>query len=490
MTETADRHRAAPASSMPRGVDEDPRMPRLGGAAGFTAFIAGQWGEQERPAPEVEGSAAASRAHRARLSEALPGQVIVVAGGRAPIRVNDCSYDFRPHSDFVWLTGCNAEDAVLVMTPTGVGHDAVLFLPVPFRPGEEGFYADAVRGELWVGPSPGLPDWEQALDLPVRDLAELDSTLRAVPPALVTGHPDRPPALDLREDSAVLVRVLSELRMTKDGWEIAQLRKAVDATVLGFRQTVLEIPAAIRSGGERWLQGTFDRAARTYGNGPGYATIVGSGPHAPTLHWTRADGPVLPDELLLLDMGVEADSHYTADVTRTFPTSGRFTAVQRQVHDLVERSHRAGLAAVRPGRPFGDFFEACMEVIAQGLHDWDLLTVSVDEALSPQGQQHRRWLVCGIGHHLGLDVHDCSRSSYDAYQGAQLQPGVVMTVEPGLYFHANDLAVPPELRGLGVRLEDDVLVTATGAEVLSEALPIDASGIEDWMRAPVPDPPG
>ena len=125
-----------------------------------------------------------------------------------------------------------------------------------------------------------------------------------------------------------------------------KLRKAVDATVLGFRQTVLEIPAAIRSGGERWLQGTFDRAARTYGNGPGYATIVGSGPHAPTLHWTRADGPVLPDELLLLDMGVEADSHYTADVTRTFPTSGRFTAVQRQVHDLVERSHRAGLAAV------------------------------------------------------------------------------------------------------------------------------------------------
>lgn len=122
-----------------------------------------------------------------------------------------------------------------------------------------------------------------------------------------------------------------------------------------------------------------------------------------------------------------------------------------------------------------------MQVIAQGLHDWDLLPVSVDEALSPGGQQHRRWLVCGIGHHLGLDVHDCARSSYEAYQGGTLEPGMVMTVEPGLYFHAHDLAVPPELRGIGVRLEDDVLVTEAGSEVLSAALPIDASGIEMWM---------
>ena len=124
-----------------------------------------------------------------------------------------------------------------------------------------------------------------------------------------------------------------------------------------------------------------------------------------------------------------------------------------------------------------------MEVIAQGLHDWDLLPVSVDEALSPVGQQHRRYLVCGIGHHLGLNVHDCAKSSYQAYQGGSMAPGMVLTVEPGLYFHAFDETVPPELRGIGVRLEDDLLVTADGAEVLSDALPIDASGIEAWMRA-------
>jgi Xaa-Pro aminopeptidase len=481
VTQLDDRSAPASASSMPQGSDEDPRMPRLGRSPGFTDFIAGQWAETPRRVPVVDGAAGAAAAHRARLSAAFRGRTIVVAGGRAPARVNDCYYDFRPHSDFAWLTGCTAEDAVLVMTPAGSGHDAVLYLPAPFGPGEQGFFANPTYGELWVGATPRLADWQSALDLPVRDLSELDEAVTTPSGVLLGGHHDRPRVLGRQEASSELVRVLSELRMIKDPWEVEQLRQAVDATVLGFGQTVREIPTAVRGGGERWLQGTFDRAARTYGNGPGYATIVGSGPHAPTLHWVRADGPVLPDELLLLDMGVEVASLYTADVTRTFPASGRFSPVQRQVHDLVERAHRAGLDAVRPGRPFGDFFWACMEIIASGLHDWGLLPVSVDEALSPDGQQHRRWLVCGIGHHLGLDVHDCARSSYEAYQGGTLEPGVVLTVEPGLYFHANDLSVPPELRGVGVRIEDDVLVTETGSEVLSGALPIDAAGIEAWM---------
>jgi Xaa-Pro aminopeptidase len=272
--------------------------------------------------------------------------------------------------------------------------------------------------------------------------------------------------------------------MVKDAWEIQQMRLAVDATVEGFAAVAREIPRAIGEGlGERWLQGTFDRHARTHGNGTGYTTIVGSGPNAPVLHWVRCDGPVLPDAALLLDMGVEAKSLYTADVTRTLPASGTFSPQQRAVHDLVERAHRAGMAQVRPGTKYLDFHFAAMEVVAQGLHDWGLLPVSVDEALSPRGQQHRRYLACGIGHHLGLDTHDCGHAEYEEYMGADLEPGVVMTVEPGLYFHANDLTVPPELRGIGVRLEDDLLVTEDGAEVLSDALPIDTAGVEAWTQA-------
>jgi Xaa-Pro aminopeptidase len=440
--------------------------------------------------PDLQpGTAEAAAAHRARLSAALPGRTLVVASGTAPVRNDDNDYLLRADSAFVWATGCQAEDAVLVMTPSsdGTGHDAVIYMPPPFRPGEAGFFGSASHGELWVGPVPGLAEWQQALDVPVRPRGDLkaDATRgEALRGGLAACSLRADEARDLGlEPSAELDRVLSTLRAVKDAWEIGQMRQAVDLTVGGFEAVVSEIPHAIRDGlGERWLQGTFDRHGRTFGNGVGYSTIVGSGPHAPVLHWVRCDGPVLPDASILLDMGVEAKSLYTADVTRTIPASGTFTAAERAVHDLVEKSHRAGLAQVRPGVNYLEFHYAAMEVIAQGLSDWGILPVSVDEALSPQGQQHRRWLVCGIGHHLGLDVHDCSKAAGADYQGADLEPGVVMTVEPGLYFHRNDLTVPPELRGIGVRLEDDVLVTETGSDVLSDALPISTDGVEAWTK--------
>lgn len=444
--------------------------PRLAEVPGFVAFMGTGWGQPDRAASLAPGAAAAAATHRARLSAALPDETVVVRAGTAPMRSNDTAYDFRADSDFVWLAGASIEDAVLAMTPAAGGHDAVLYIPPPALPGVPEFFADAAHGELWVGPVPGMAEWSAALDLPVRPLAQLPEEVGSAAP----------------DDEAVLRRVLAELRMVKDAWEIEQLRQAVDDTVSGFAAVLAEVPRAMTGPGERWLQGTFDRYARTVGNGPGYASIVGGGHHAPTLHWVRCDGPVTDGELLLLDMGVETHTLYTADVTRTFPVSGRFSETQRQVHDLVERSHRAGLAAVGPGREFTDFHHASMEVIATGLHDWGLLPVSVDEALAPTGQHHRRWLVCGIGHHLGLDVHDCAQSRPEAYDGARMRPGMVLTVEPGLYFHAHDELVPPELRGLGVRIEDDLLVTPTGAEVLSSALPLDAPGLEAWMAQTVP----
>lgn len=457
-------------------------MPKLTLSPGFIRSMQAGWGEAERAPLLPVGAAEAAATHRDRLSAALPHKRLVVASGRAPMRVNDNAHVFRADSDFLWLVGAAIEDAVLVLDPVGSGHDATLYLPAPFRPGDDGFFGSALRGELWVGPMPGLSEYAQALSINTRPIEDM----RLEQGALVAGTPTTVgPAAEAFETltgSAELARILSELRMIKDVWEIAELRSAVDGTVDGFAATVREIPAAVRAGGERWLQGTFDRHARTVGNGPGYATIVGSGSHAPILHWVRADGDVDPEALLLLDMGVERRTGYTADVTRTFPASGSFSRAQRQVHDLVERSHRAGLAAVGPGRAWSDFHVASMEVLAQGLHDWGLLDVSVDEALSADGQQHRRYIVCGIGHHLGLDVHDCSSSSYAAYQDAVMRDGMVLTVEPGLYFQSFDESLPPELRGIGVRLEDDLLVTSAGAETLSSNLPIDADGIEQWMR--------
>lgn len=467
----------------PRTTTHDPRMPSLARSAGFAEWMRSGWGDAER-APRVEpGAAEAAAAHRQRLSDALPGHVIAVLAGRAHARVHDNFFDFRAHSDFLWLTGFGVPDAVLVLTPTASGHDATLYVTPPARPGAAAFHADAAHGELWVGPQPGITELTEALGLRVRALDEL----ALADDALLAGHSVVGAAAGAhvggRVRSAQLARALAELRIEKDPWELDELRAAVRHTVDGFAAVRREIPQAVRSGGERWLQGTFDRHARTVGQAPGYASIVGSGANAPVLHWVRADGDVDPDALLLLDMGVENRSGYTADVTRTLPASGRFSAAQREVHDLVERSHRAGLAAVGPGRDWRDFHAACMEVLAQGLHDWGMLPVSVDEALHADGQHHRRYIVCGVGHHLGLDVHDCGAASYGQYFEARMRPGMALTVEPGLYFHAWDETVPPELRGIGVRIEDDVVVTPGGHEVLSAALPIDAAGLEHWMES-------
>ncbi|MFD5213307.1 aminopeptidase P family protein [Microbacterium sp. NPDC058345] len=466
-----------------RAAAHDPRMPSLATSPGFVEWMRGGWGEADRT-PRVEpGAADAARRHRELLSSAIPGETLVVLAGRAQARLNDSFFDFRAHSDFLWLIGIGVEDGVVVLTPAGGGHDATLYLTPPARPGAAAFHADPAHGELWVGPLAGTAELSAALGLRVRSLEELE-----VPDgALIAGHPvvgaGTGAKLGGRVRSAALARTLSALRMEKDAWELAELRSAVQHTVDGFAAVRREIPTAVDFGGERWLQGTFDRHARTVGQAPGYASIVGSGANAPILHWVRAEGAVDPEALLLLDMGVENRSGYTADVTRTLPASGRFTTAQREVHDLVERAHRAGLAAVAPGRDWRDFHTACMEVLARGLSDWGMLPVSVDEALSAAGQQHRRYIVCGVGHHLGLDVHDCGAASYEQYFQTTMRPGMALTVEPGLYFHAWDETVPPELRGIGVRIEDDLVVTADGHEVLSSGLPIDAAGLEHWMAS-------
>ena len=453
-------------------------------AKGFRESVGRGWGPADRTVTLPSGLAESAAAHREKLSQALPGRRIAIAAGRAPVRSNDTDYGFRADSDFVWLTGCQAEGAVLVMSPSG---DATLYLRESAGPDETDFFANARDGELWIGPVPGLKDWSAALGIPCRPIEELASAVRGATPSMITTYGVEPllDALVTTSPAEVgeLRRILSELRRIKDDWELDQLREAVAATVQGFAEVAAELPEAIRGGGERWLQGTFDRRARTSGNGVGYASIVAAGKHAPLLHWVRNDGAVSEGDVLLLDAGVETRSLYTADVTRTFSVTGEFTAAQRHVHDLVYDSQLAALDAVRPGAPYAAFHAAAMEVLAQGLRDWGVLSVSVEEALSKDGQQHRRFIVCGTGHFIGLDVHDCASSSPEAYNKGALEAGMALAVEPGLYFHPNDETVPPELRGIGIRIEDNVVVTSNGIEVLTEALPITTDGLEQWVRS-------
>jgi len=184
-----------------------------------------------------------------------------------------------------------------------------------------------------------------------------------------------------------------------------------------------------------------------------------------------------------MDMGVEGTHLYTADVTRTLPVSGTFTPLQRQVYDLVYRSQRAGVEAVRPGVAFDAVHQACMRVLAEGLDALGVLPVSVDEAMDPDTIAYRRWSLHGFGHMLGLDVHDCAAARKEVYREGTLQEGFVLTVEPGLYFQPDDDLIPDELRGIGIRIEDNVLVTTDGARVLSAGLPHSADEVERWLAA-------
>jgi Xaa-Pro aminopeptidase len=347
----------------------------------------------------------------------------------------------------------------------------------------DAFFTDRARGELWVGPWLGLPELAErygvetepletlaafvaSCDAPVRVLRDLD----AGADALIAPDAEREKAF---------AAALSEARLIKDDLEIAELRAAIAATKRGFDDVVRALPDAVT---ERVVEGVFGLRARVEGNDVGYSTIAASGPDACTLHWVRNDRRIEPNDLLLLDAGVEAVSLYTADVTRTIPVSGTFTDEQRAVYTLVWEAQQAAFAACKPGNDFLDPNRAAMHVLAHGLERLGILA-SADDALREEHQFYKRYSLHGVSHMLGLDVHDCAAARAETYRFGKLEPGMVLTVEPGLYFQLDDLTVPERFRGIGVRIEDDVVITDDGHENLSAALPSEPAAVEAWVRA-------
>lgn len=425
---------------------------------------------------------------RAALSARFPGERLIVPAGNLKARANDTHYPFRPSTEYVHLTGDQTEDALLVLEPRAgaTGHDATAYL-LPRSDRESGeFWQGAAQGELWVGRRHSLAEAEQLLGLPCRDVREAAAELRAapaVPTRIVRGYDaglEAAVATDTdRERDTELTSVLSELRLVKDEWEIGEMRKAVDSTVRGFVDVVRELATAVATS-ERWIEGTFFRRARLEGNDVGYGSICAAGEHATIMHWQRNDGQVRPGELLLLDAGVETNSLYTADVTRTLPISGTFSPLQRRIYDAVYEAQEAGIRAVKPGAAYRDFHVAAQRHLAEKLVEWGILEGDPEDVYELALQ--RRFTMAGTGHMLGLDVHDCARSRTEAYVDGTLEPGMILTVEPGLYFQPDDLTVPAEYRGIGVRIEDDILVTADGHENLSAGLPRTSDEVEAWMR--------
>jgi Xaa-Pro aminopeptidase len=450
------------------------------------AYMAQGWGPLNSGETLQDEVAPYAAARRDAIAERFPGKTLVFYAGVAKQRANDTEYRFRPDSAFTHLTGWGraaVAGSILEIRVDGNGEiesELLYLMPTAGHDSDE-FFANNAIGEFWVGPRPTLEQVSQLLDIETRtltDWAEPADALRLGTHGLQT--------LNGPSDNFELIEAAAELRLIKDDWEIRQIQQACDASAVGFANVLRELERAkAHPRGERVVETAFFAAARELGNDIGYETIAASGDHATTLHWIINDGPVRDGDLLLVDAGVEVDSLYTADITRTIPVNGKFSPLQRKIYEAVREAADAVFAMAKPGVTYAEMHDTAMAVIAAKTAEWGLLPdgITAEASIASKELWHRRWMVHGTGHMLGLDVHDCSAARRDTYQDAKLEPGMVFTIEPGLYFHKNDLTVPEEYRGIGVRIEDDVLMTEKGAVNLSAALPRSADDVEAWMAA-------
>jgi Xaa-Pro aminopeptidase len=441
----------------------------------FLEYMGANWANQKASLPKKAPVAKFAAARREAVAKKFKGQVLVIEAGAAKVRSNDTDYMYRAHTAFSHLTGWGSStvpDSVLVIDARGRSAKSMIFFRETAGHDSDEFFANAAIGEFWVGKRPSLKQVSALLDIQTHSLTSYKAFLKTLPKEKIR---------NLNKDAELGVFV-SELRFIKDAYEIAEMRKAVAASVKGFESAAKSLKHAVgHPRGERIVETAFYSEARINGNGLGYDTIAASGPHACTLHWITNDGPVNKNDLILLDAGVEVDSLYTADVTRTLPVSGKFTNIQRKIYDAVLEAADAAFKVAKPGVKFSEVHQAAMNVIAKKTAEWGLIGIAAEESIKQDVQLHRRWMVHGTSHHLGMDVHDCAQARREMYMDGILQPGMIFTIEPGLYFHKDDLSVPKEYRGIGVRIEDDVLVTKNGVENLTAALPRKSKEVEKWL---------
>jgi Xaa-Pro aminopeptidase len=455
----------------------------------MSEFMKTGWAVSEEEIISAHPVTAFTKLRREKLSNKYLGKRLIFPAGRLKVRSNDTDYPFRAHSAFAWITGIIATDtvpdSVFILEPTGDGHEPYLFVHPRSSRDSEQFYKNTRYGEFWIGKRLSLAQTQSKYQITVRDINQIQSFLSNKIDSLIIRGEDSSIDQLIDIDSGAEAEFLntnSTVRMIKDEYEIEQMQQAVDATSRGFADMVKVFSAATtKPRGERVIESAFYGRARVEGNENGYSPIVAAGSHACILHWIKNDGDVLPDDLVLIDAGVELDSLYTADITRTFPVSSKFSKAQRDIYMIVYRAQSAGIAAVKPGAKFKDIHNACMREIAKGAHELGVLPVSVEESLKEENGFHRRWQFHSSSHHLGLDVHDCAHATKEQYMDAVLEPGMILTVEPGFYIQADDTLFSPEYRGIGVRIEDNVLVTQFGARILSNSLPRHPDEVEVYM---------
>jgi Xaa-Pro aminopeptidase len=426
-------------------------------------------------------------AHRRRLLERLePDEAVLLWGAPPKTRNSDTEYRYRQDSDVWWLTGWPDPDCAVFVRP---GDEPVTMF-VQARDKEQ---------ETWTGRRPGPEGAKERYGadaaFPIGDLeGELARLLQGVSRLHYGFGRDaakdrmlnrviaraakaaRRNGLDVPETFHAPARLLHELRLHKGDDELVVMREAA-------RITCEAHVAAMRLGApgrtEYEIEAEIERVFRHGGaTAPGYTTIVGAGDNATILHYVVNDDVVQDGELVLVDAGCEV-AGYTADVTRTWPANGRFSGPQRAVYEAVLHAQELAVAACRPGATHLGVHDVAVRALTEAMVDLGLLKGSVDELIEKEA--FKRYYMHGTGHWLGCDVHDVG--AYARHGSSRvLEPGMVLTVEPGLYIDLDDADAPEALRGIGVRIEDDVLITADGHENLTAACPKKVDDLEDLCR--------
>lgn len=411
--------------------------------------------------------------------------ILVLPSANELIRSRDTHYPYRQDSDLWYLTGFPEPEAVLVLVPGRKHGETLLFCRE----------RDLER-EGWDGPRFGPEGAVEAFGLDdAYPIADLDDIL----PGLLEGrsrvyyHFGRDQEFDLKligwlnrvramvrqgaqppHEFLELGHLLDEMRLFKDRDELKLMQRAADISVQAHEVAMRAARPGVR---EYELQAELERVFRMHDAEPAYGSIVGAGANGCVLHYRANNGVARDGDLVLIDAGAEFRG-YAADITRTFPVGGRFSAPQRALHDLVGAAQAAALAQARPGVAYEAGHNAAVETLTEGLLKLGLLKGKLEKNIADGS--YRRYYRHKTGHWLGLDVHDVGEYRIEG-ESRLLEPGMVFTIEPGLYVSADDTSVDPKWRGIGIRTEDDVLVTKDGYQVLTDKLARSADEIEALM---------
>ena len=425
---------------------------------------------------------------RSQLLDAMAdNSLALIASGKESIRNRDTHYPFRAFSDFQYLTGFNEPDALLMLSKTEAGHQAHLWLRAK----------DKVK-EIWHGYRLGIEAAPQSLGVSsASDILQFDSELLTaltgkslVYISFEQGEPCLSRLMETIQQLKSRVRLgvsapnqihdldplLHEQRLIKDEHAQQGLRKAAQITVAGH---LAAMKAAKQAQYEYQIQAKLEAEFKALGaESLAFNSIVASGEHACVLHYNDNNAPLNPHQLVLVDAGAQVDG-YAGDCTHCFPLSGRFNPEQATIYRLVLKAQQAALALIQPGTAYDAPHQAAVRVICQGLIELGILTDSLEHAI--ESGSYKAFYMHQTGHWLGHDVHDVGQYKLQAVW-RRLVAGMALTVEPGIYISPDNEQVEPRWRGIGVRIEDSVLVTETGYECLTAGLPRSVEDIEAWMQ--------